>query len=120
MMGAKCGLSPYCGKLGLHAHHPRNCLFYLRDKEPMELQKLLKVCFLLVVNEYNYSQLQDNNVKFDIDAPADKEDNAVARVKCTVQLQKETPAGLLDTICNNEVTAGQAGLCRYRQEFNIF
>lgn len=43
MMGAKCGLSTYCGKLGLHAHHPRNCLFYLRDKEPKELQQLLKV-----------------------------------------------------------------------------
>merc|ERR1712029_605376 len=28
--------------LGLHAHHPRNCLFYLRDKEPDDLQKLLK------------------------------------------------------------------------------
>lgn len=43
MMGAKCGVSMYCAKLGLHAHHPRNCLFYLRDKEPHELQKLLKV-----------------------------------------------------------------------------
>lgn len=44
-MGAKCGLSEYCAKLGLHAHHPRNCLFYLRDKEPQELQTLLKVSF---------------------------------------------------------------------------
>lgn len=42
-MGAKCGLSDYCAKLGLHSHHPRNCLFYLRDKEPRELQTLLKV-----------------------------------------------------------------------------
>lgn len=43
LMGAKCKVSPYCAKLGLHAHHPRNCLFYLRDKEPHELQSLLKV-----------------------------------------------------------------------------
>lgn len=43
MMGAKCGMSEYCSKLGLHSHHPRNCLFYLRDKEPHELQKLLTV-----------------------------------------------------------------------------
>lgn len=43
MMSAKCGLSEYCAKLGLHAHHPRNCLFYLRDKEPHDLQKLLQV-----------------------------------------------------------------------------
>lgn len=42
-MGAKCGLSDYCAKLGLHSHHPRNCLFYLRDKEPKELQTLLVV-----------------------------------------------------------------------------
>lgn len=42
-MGAKCGLSDYCSKLGLHSHHPRNCLFYLRDKEPEELQTLLRV-----------------------------------------------------------------------------
>lgn len=43
LMGAKCKVSPYCAKLGLHAHHPRNCLFYLRDKEPHELQSLLSV-----------------------------------------------------------------------------
>jgi len=42
-MGAKCTVGPNCAKLGLHAHHPRNCLFYLRDKEPAQLQKLLKV-----------------------------------------------------------------------------
>ena len=42
-MGAKCQVSDYCAKLGLHAHHPRNCLFYLRDKEPQRLQKLLEV-----------------------------------------------------------------------------
>lgn len=42
-MGAQCGMSDYCAKLGLHSHHPRNCLFYLRDKEPSELKTLLKV-----------------------------------------------------------------------------
>ena len=42
-MGVKCGKGPACAKMGLHAHHPRHCLFYLRDKEPMDLQRLLKV-----------------------------------------------------------------------------
>lgn len=42
-MGAKCKVSDYCAKLGLHSHHPRNCLFYLRDKEPSDLQTLLTV-----------------------------------------------------------------------------
>ncbi|XP_060517508.1 E3 ubiquitin-protein ligase lubel-like isoform X1 [Cylas formicarius] len=95
MMGAKCGLSQYCAKLGLHAHHPRNCLFYLRDKEPQELQKLLR----------------DHKVPYDTEASAgDKPSGTV--IKCLVPLQRETPTRLVDTICNNEVLAGHAGLCR--------
>ena len=43
-LGAKCTEnSAFCSKLGLHAHHPRNCLFYLRDKEADVLAALLKV-----------------------------------------------------------------------------
>ena len=42
-LGVKCGKGPGCAKMGLHSHHPRNCLFYLRDKEPEDLQRLLKV-----------------------------------------------------------------------------
>jgi E3 ubiquitin-protein ligase RNF31 len=93
MMGAKCGVSQYCGKLGLHAHHPRNCLFYLRDKEPAELQRLLK----------------EHKIPFDTEK---KEESAAAAAKCPVPLQRETPNGLIDTVCNNEVTPGQGGLCR--------
>ncbi|XP_029039966.2 E3 ubiquitin-protein ligase lubel isoform X12 [Osmia bicornis bicornis] len=89
MMGAKCSVSPYCAKLGLHAHHPRNCLFYLRDKEPAQLQQLLK----------------DNGIEYDTDGPAGER-------KCKVQLQKETPTGVVDAICNSDVVEGHAGLCR--------
>ena len=89
VMGAKCGVSPYCAKLGLHAHHPRNCLFYLRDKEPSELQQLLR----------------DHSIIFDTEEPS-----GVRR--CKVQLQKETPTGLVDAICGNDVPDGHAGLCR--------
>uniref|UniRef100_A0A4W4HKN0 RBR-type E3 ubiquitin transferase n=1 Tax=Electrophorus electricus TaxID=8005 RepID=A0A4W4HKN0_ELEEL len=32
-----------CTVTGLHAHHPRDCLFYLRDWEPARLQALLQV-----------------------------------------------------------------------------
>lgn len=32
--------------------------------------------------------------------------------KCRVQLQRETPSGLLDTYCNEEVEKGHAGLCK--------
>uniref|UniRef100_A0AAY4A234 RBR-type E3 ubiquitin transferase n=1 Tax=Denticeps clupeoides TaxID=299321 RepID=A0AAY4A234_9TELE len=31
-----------CSVTGLHAHHPRDCLFYLRDWEPARLQALLQ------------------------------------------------------------------------------
>ncbi|XP_035722280.1 E3 ubiquitin-protein ligase lubel-like isoform X1 [Vespa mandarinia] len=88
-MGAKCSISPYCAKLGLHAHHPRNCLFYLRDKEPAQLQQLLK----------------ENGIEYDTEGP-------IGERKCKVQLQKETPAGVVDAICNSDVVEGQAGLCR--------
>ncbi|XP_071858243.1 linear Ubiquitin E3 ligase [Bombus fervidus] len=89
MMGAKCTVSQYCAKLGLHAHHPRNCLFYLRDKEPMQLQQLLR----------------DNGIEYDTEGPAGER-------KCKVQLQKETPTGVVDAVCNSDVVVGHAGLCR--------
>ena len=48
-MGVKCGKGAGCARMGLHAHHPRNCLFYLRDKEPGDLQKLLKVYVIFLI-----------------------------------------------------------------------
>ncbi|KAL7301634.1 hypothetical protein TKK_0005641 [Trichogramma kaykai] len=89
VMGAKCGVSPYCAKLGLHAHHPRNCLFYLRDKEPQQLQKLLR----------------EHEVAYDTAGPSGPR-------RCRVQLQKETPAGMVDAVCGNDVPESHAGLCR--------
>ncbi|XP_076282019.1 linear Ubiquitin E3 ligase isoform X3 [Lasioglossum baleicum] len=89
LMGAKCTVSLYCAKLGLHAHHPRNCLFYLRDKEPAQLQQLLR----------------DNGIEYDTEGPAGER-------KCKVQLQKETPTGVVDAVCNSDVVEGHAGLCR--------
>ncbi|KAJ8729298.1 hypothetical protein PYW08_000879 [Mythimna loreyi] len=89
-MGARCGLSDYCAKLGLHAHHPRNCLFYLRDKEPHELQTLLQM----------------NNVTFETNAA----EGSAGR--CPVQLQRETPTGLVDGTCGNEVPNNHAGFCK--------
>lgn len=40
--------TPQCTYTGLHAHHPRDCLFYLRDWEPHRLQALLQVLMLLL------------------------------------------------------------------------
>ncbi|XP_041448175.1 E3 ubiquitin-protein ligase lubel isoform X2 [Drosophila obscura] len=101
MMGAKCQVSSYCAKLGLHAHHPRNCLFYLRDKIPLQLQFLLK----------------EQKVQFDTE-PVQVQDElsssitARAMARCPIPLQKETPQGLVDTVCNTEVPDKHAGMCR--------
>lgn len=37
-----CRVSEHCTVRGLHAHHPRDCYFYLRDQDPEQLQKLLR------------------------------------------------------------------------------
>lgn len=42
LLWQKCAVNQ-CTVTGLHAHHPRDCLFYLRDWEPARLQALLQV-----------------------------------------------------------------------------
>ncbi|CAL4080065.1 unnamed protein product, partial [Meganyctiphanes norvegica] len=96
--GKKCPVGPYCERLGLHAHHPRNCLFYLRDKDPHQLQQLLK----------------DQNISFNTELP-DGYEVIIAEggwTKCQVPEQKELPEGLMDDMCGRLVTNGFAGLCR--------
>uniref|UniRef100_A0A3P9HMU6 Si:dkey-181m9.8 n=1 Tax=Oryzias latipes TaxID=8090 RepID=A0A3P9HMU6_ORYLA len=40
--GSACGFSAECGSKGLHAHHPRDCLFHLRDWSVSRLLLLLQ------------------------------------------------------------------------------
>lgn len=91
-MGEKCGRSPTCSKLGLHAHHPRNCLFYLRDKNIEDLQRLL----------------EESKIAFNKDPPAHWEKTS----RCQVPEQKETRDGFKDDVCGRTVEEGTAGLCR--------
>ncbi|CAB1325744.1 unnamed protein product [Coregonus sp. 'balchen'] len=42
-LGAGCDFSAECGSKGLHAHHPRDCLYYLRDWNVPRLHKLLQL-----------------------------------------------------------------------------
>ena len=51
--GQACKKFASCVKRGLHAHHSRDCLFYLRDFSMQELQDLL----------------EKNNVPFDKEPP---------------------------------------------------
>ncbi|XP_062375839.1 uncharacterized protein si:dkey-181m9.8 isoform X2 [Sardina pilchardus] len=41
-LGSACGFSAECGAKGLHAHHPRDCLYHLRDWSVHRLQRLLQ------------------------------------------------------------------------------
>lgn len=68
---------------------------------------------IITVNHFIYraSFLQEHRIPYDTEVKIEEE-NASAIVKCVVALQKETPGGLIDSVCNNEVTPGQAGLCR--------
>ncbi|XP_069629932.1 E3 ubiquitin-protein ligase RNF31 [Haliaeetus albicilla] len=86
---------PGCPLRGsLHGHHPRDCLFYLRDWEPPRLQRLLR----------------EGGVPFDTEPPA--EARPVPGGGCGVLEQKETSAGLRDEPCGRETPPGHAGLCR--------
>ncbi|XP_062545752.1 E3 ubiquitin-protein ligase lubel isoform X2 [Armigeres subalbatus] len=101
MMGAKCDVSPYCAKLGLHAHHPRNCLFYLRDKDPKDLQTLL------TMHNVTYNTEPSELMKREF------LEGGAAAMQCPIPIQRENPAGgLMDTVCNGDVPDGYAGLCR--------
>ncbi|KAM9844869.1 E3 ubiquitin-protein ligase RNF31 [Aulostomus maculatus] len=41
-LGSACGFSVDCGTKGLHAHHPRDCLYHLRDWSVPRLHLLLQ------------------------------------------------------------------------------
>ncbi|CAG2113788.1 unnamed protein product, partial [Medioppia subpectinata] len=88
-MGNRCGVSPFCEKLGLHSHHPRNCLFYLRDKDTQELQALL----------------DKENIKYKTKLDSDHKST-----RCPVMEQKDTDNGMRDEACGRYVE--NAGLCR--------
>lgn len=79
-----------CKQTGLHAHHPRDCLFYLRDWEPKRLQDLL----------------QKNGVEFNTDPPDGTQTGA-----CRVLEQKNDDGQPNDLPCGIQTHPQQAGLC---------
>jgi hypothetical protein len=92
--GKKCVKLRSCAKAGLHCHHPRNCLFYLRDHTVQRLQKLL----------------QDNGVAFDTQ-PANQQGEGAESGLCRVMEQKQTQTGFKDEPCGKAVPENFAGLC---------
>ncbi|XP_053740188.1 E3 ubiquitin-protein ligase RNF31 isoform X2 [Synchiropus splendidus] len=85
-----------CSVSGLHAHHPRDCLFYLRDWEPSRLQALL----------------QSNNVRFNTEPPPGTQTGL-----CGVIEQKDEGGQQPETACGAQTQPGHAGLCEkhYRE-----
>lgn len=60
-----------------------------------------------------------HNVKFDTEPLEgimndgfDKEKSFRLRKLCPMPIQKETPGGLVDTVCKEDIEENQAGLCR--------
>nr|XP_046226825.1 E3 ubiquitin-protein ligase RNF31-like [Scatophagus argus] len=86
----------HCNYTGLHAHHPRDCLFYLRDWEPPRLQALL----------------QRNGAEFNTDPSTGTQTDA-----CCVMEQKDEEGQQIDSPCGIQTQPGQAGLCEkhYRE-----
>uniref|UniRef100_A0A8P4K078 RBR-type E3 ubiquitin transferase n=1 Tax=Dicentrarchus labrax TaxID=13489 RepID=A0A8P4K078_DICLA len=85
-----------CSVSGLHAHHPRDCLFYLRDWEPSRLQALL----------------QNNGVAYNTEPPPGTQTGL-----CGVIEQKDEGGQQPDSACGAQTQPGHAGLCEkhYRE-----
>ena len=86
--GQVCPVSRNCVTLGLHAHHPRDCLFYLRDLEIARLQQILSRAKISFRTESKHHHRN-----------------------CQVPEQKEIISGLVDDVCGREVSENNADLC---------
>ncbi|NXG12493.1 RNF31 ligase, partial [Sakesphorus luctuosus] len=93
---------PGCPLRGsLHGHHPRDCLFYLRDWDPPRLQRLLQVGLWGTWAPLNSPGTPQNHL-----GPP------TPPGRCPVLEQKEFGATLRDEPCGKETIPGHAGLCR--------
>lgn len=80
---------------GLHCHHPRNCLYYLRDKSISELQKLLD----------ENGSLYKSNSPIGVDF-------------CPIVEEKDVDGVFVQEACKRSVLPRQTGLCeRHYKEY---
>ncbi|XP_059483552.1 E3 ubiquitin-protein ligase lubel-like [Neocloeon triangulifer] len=93
LIGDVCQFGPSCHLLGLHSHHHRNCMFFMRDKAPEDLQRLL----------------QEEMVDFEKGDPETTEGGRRCKV---IGIQRDSPSGLVDATCDEEVVSGYAGFCK--------
>ncbi|XP_051879051.1 E3 ubiquitin-protein ligase RNF31-like isoform X4 [Pristis pectinata] len=92
-LGSACSFMVNCLTKGFHAHHPRNCFYYLRDWSVERLKQLLTM----------------GNVPL----TAFIADNSLGQVegKCKVMEQRETSQGLKDEQCGQPSVQGYTGFC---------
>lgn len=134
-------LSTYYFLIYFLAHHPRNCLFYLRDKEPEILCKLLEVSnayrvtyagtcthavvpylskmakyftiFIWICAHFSVYFLQENAIPYLKENSGSPNDDRPTKRTCQVPIQKETNEGLRDDICGKDAPVGYATVCKY-------
>uniref|UniRef100_W5N311 Si:dkey-181m9.8 n=1 Tax=Lepisosteus oculatus TaxID=7918 RepID=W5N311_LEPOC len=93
-VGSACSFSKECHLKGLHAHHPRNCLYHLRDWPVKRLQQLLR----------NY------NIPYSLENRA--EDKRSSTGMCTVLEHKETSDGVVEEQCGRRAPVLYSGYCK--------
>ncbi|XP_043945300.1 E3 ubiquitin-protein ligase RNF31-like isoform X2 [Protopterus annectens] len=92
-MDSACGFSRECHAKGLHAHHPRNCFYYLRDWDIKRLQQLL------------------NHNRIPYRGSVREGSQMHAEGLCRVLEYKETIHGLTEEQCGQIAPAEYDGLC---------
>ncbi|XP_078396775.1 uncharacterized protein LOC144679827 isoform X1 [Cetorhinus maximus] len=93
-LGSACAFMSNCHTKGLHAHHPRDCFYHLRDWSVERLQQLLH--------------------RAGISLTALGTDNSLGQLegKCKVMEQRETSHGLKDDQCGHSSVKGYLGFCK--------
>ncbi|XP_043544110.1 uncharacterized protein si:dkey-181m9.8 isoform X2 [Chiloscyllium plagiosum] len=93
-LGSACGFMSDCHTKGLHAHHPRDCFYHLRDWSVERLQQLLKnagISLTGIVTDNSLEQMEG---------------------KCKVTEQRDTSQGLKDKQCGHPSVKGYLGFCK--------
>ncbi|XP_060680369.1 E3 ubiquitin-protein ligase RNF31 isoform X4 [Hemiscyllium ocellatum] len=93
-LGSACGFMSDCHTKGLHAHHPRDCFYHLRDWSVERLQQLLNSASISLTGI-----VTDNSLK-------------QMEGKCKVTEQRDTSQGLKDEQCGHPSVKGYLGFCK--------
>ncbi|XP_047130661.1 E3 ubiquitin-protein ligase RNF31 isoform X2 [Hydra vulgaris] len=89
--GARCRFNSECANKGFHAHHTRDCYFYLRDKSVDELRTFL----------------ENNNIEFDKDRPVQRKP-VNGPYRCIIPISEDN----LYKPCGKISPDNMAGLCK--------